>query len=366
MEDAGPISSDAAPVVAAGAAENYALAPQHRFVWILLIAVILGFFGAALVNRVNGEANKLPVRGTLSDFKFTDQSNNEVSLKSLKGKVWLAGFIFTRCAGTCQTITNGMVELDKKLAGDPRVQLVSISMDPEYDTPAILQNYAQTHAAASPRWHFVTGSKEQVFRMTRDDFKLAVVESGQSKDEPIIHSSMLALIDQKGQIRGYYSGILPDEVTAAAHAAQVLDRQLGMTSLPALNAGLNSLCTVLLLIGYILIRQRRVVAHQTFMMTAGVTSAAFLTSYLIYHYNVGSVKFTGEGTVRSVYFFILITHVVLAGVIGVLVPLTFWRAFQGNFVKHRRIARVTFPIWMYVSITGVVVYLMLYQWYPAA
>jgi protein SCO1/2 len=363
MEDLAPASI--APVAPASA-ESFVLAPQHRFVWILLIAVILGLFGAAIVNRVNGEANKLPVRGTLNDFTFTDQSNNEVTLKTLKGHVWLAGFIFTRCAGTCQTITNGMVELNKKLADNPRVQLVSISMDPEYDSPAMLQAYAQAHAATSPRWHFVTGPKEQIFHMTRDDFKLAVVEAGQNKDEPIIHSSLLALIDQKGRIRGYYDGLQSAEVANAAADARKLDSQLGIASLPALNAGLNGLCTIFLLIGFVLIRQRRIIAHQTFMMTAGVTSAAFLTSYLIYHYNVGSVKFTGEGTIRYVYFFILITHVVLAGVIGVLVPLTFWRAFQGNFVRHRKIARVTYPIWLYVSITGVVVYLMLYQLYPAA
>ena len=96
------------------------------------------------------------------------------------------------------------------------------------------------------------------------------------------------------------------------------------------------------------------------MMCAGVISAAFLVSYVVYHALVGSVKFQGHGPVRNIYFFILISHVILAASIAVLVPLTFHRAFQGNFERHRRIARITFPIWLYVSITGVVVYLMLY------
>jgi len=340
------------------------LLPQHRLVWILLIAVMLALFGAAGVSRINAEAAKLPVHRQVKDFNLVDQNNLTVSNTSLKGKVWIAGFIFTRCAGTCVIITNGMAELNKKLADQPAIQMVSFSMDPEFDTPEVLQHYAAGHGGGSPRWHFVTGSKEQIYRLTRDDFMLAVREGG-NKDEPILHSYLLALVDRTGRVRGYYSGIMPDEVSKAAADAATLQRELGVSALPALNAALNTLTTILLIIGYVLIRQRRVLGHQTIMMTAGVSSLAFLTSYVIYHYQVGSVKFQGQGGVRNVYIFILITHVTLAAVIAVLVPITFWRAFQGNFEHHRRIARITYPIWMYVSITGVIVYLMLYQFYAA-
>jgi protein SCO1/2/putative membrane protein len=335
--------------------------PQHRLAWIALIAFIIALFGAAFVNRLNADAGKLPVRRQLNDFELIDQNNEAVSRKSLKGHVWIAGFIFTSCSVNCVQITNGMVELNKKLAAAPGIQLVSFSMDPDTDTPPVLLRYAKAHGAESPRWHFVTGKKDDIYRLTREDFQLAVVESGGSKDEPIVHSSHLALVDRTGRIRGYYSGLMPDEVQKLAVDAQALENELGVSALPTLNAALNAVSTVFLLVGFYFIRRRQIVMHQTTMMCAGVTSAAFLISYLVYHAQVGSVKFTGQGPVRYVYFSILISHVFLAAAIAVLVPLTFRRAFQGDFERHRRIARITFPIWLYVSITGVVVYLMLYH-----
>ncbi len=130
--------------------------------------------------------------------------------------------------------------------------------------------------------------------------------------------------------------------------------------LPTLNALLNSLATVLLLYGFYLIKNGRREAHKRAMLSAFAVSVVFLISYLVYHYNVGSVKYTGTGILRPVYFTILISHVVLAATVPFLAIATLWRAFQERFDKHRRIAKITFPIWLYVSITGVVVYLMLY------
>ncbi len=127
------------------------------------------------------------------------------------------------------------------------------------------------------------------------------------------------------------------------------------------NASLNALAAVLLLTGFSFIRARRVTAHKTCMISATFVSFVFLICYLVYHYNVGSVKFTGQGTIRTVYFAILISHTALAAAVPVLVIITLYRALTNQFEKHRRIARWTFPIWLYVSITGVVVYLMLYQ-----
>jgi uncharacterized membrane protein YozB (DUF420 family) len=130
--------------------------------------------------------------------------------------------------------------------------------------------------------------------------------------------------------------------------------------LPALNALLNSLATLLLLYGFYLIKNGKREAHKRVMLSAFAVSVVFLISYLIYHYNVGSVKYTGTGILRPIYYTILISHVILAATVPVLALLTLWRAFQERFDKHRRFARVTFPIWLYVSITGVIVYLMLY------
>ena len=131
--------------------------------------------------------------------------------------------------------------------------------------------------------------------------------------------------------------------------------------LPALNATLNAVSTAFLTTGWIFIRQRRISAHRACMLSAFATSALFLISYVIYHANVGSVPFRGEGALRTVYFAILIPHVILAASILPLALVTLSRALSRRFDKHRRIARWTLPIWLFVSVTGVVIYLMLYQ-----
>ena len=131
--------------------------------------------------------------------------------------------------------------------------------------------------------------------------------------------------------------------------------------LPAVNASLNATATVLLLTGYSLIRQGKREQHRKVMVAAFGVSIVFLICYVTYHAQLGSVKFKGQGWVRPVYFAILISHVVLAATVPVLAVLTLRRALKGEFAKHRKLARVTFPIWLYVSITGVIVYLMLYR-----
>jgi uncharacterized membrane protein YozB (DUF420 family) len=136
--------------------------------------------------------------------------------------------------------------------------------------------------------------------------------------------------------------------------------------LPTVNAILNSTCAVLLLLGYIFIRRKRVAAHRACMLAAFVTSVAFLGCYLYYHYAVGSVRFQGQGWIRPIYFSILISHTVLAAAIVPMVLVTLARGLRERFDAHRRIARWTLPIWLYVSVTGVLVYLLLYHLYPSA
>ena len=136
--------------------------------------------------------------------------------------------------------------------------------------------------------------------------------------------------------------------------------------LPALNAFLNSCCTILLLTGYFLIKKRKIAAHRAVMLSAFGVSLLFLTSYLIYHAQVGSVHFMGTGPIRPVYFTILITHTLLAVTIPPLAIVTLNRGLRSRFDRHKAIARWTLPIWLYVSVTGVVVYLMLYKLFPSA
>lgn len=131
--------------------------------------------------------------------------------------------------------------------------------------------------------------------------------------------------------------------------------------LPAVNAVLNATSAVLIATGVTLIRRRRREAHRRVMLTAITTSAVFLISYLVYHAHVGSVRFPGHGWPRPVYFAILISHTLLAAAVVPMVIVTLARALRGRFDRHRRAARWTYPVWMYVSITGVVIYLMLYQ-----
>jgi uncharacterized membrane protein YozB (DUF420 family) len=136
---------------------------------------------------------------------------------------------------------------------------------------------------------------------------------------------------------------------------------LTLRDLPALNAALNATSALLLAVGWVLIKAGRREAHERAMLAALVCSGLFLTSYLVYHAQVGSVRFTGQGPVRVVYFAVLISHTILAVAVVPLVLVTVVRALRGRFDRHRRIARITLPIWGYVSVTGVVVYWMLYR-----
>jgi putative membrane protein len=140
-----------------------------------------------------------------------------------------------------------------------------------------------------------------------------------------------------------------------------------ISELPAVNATLNATSAVFLALGYGCIRRKRVAAHRVCMLIAVVVSALFLVSYLTYHWHAGHKPFAGQGLARPVYLTILTTHTILAIVVALyLVPVTLSRALRGRFDQHRVIARWTLPIWFYVSVTGVIVYFMLYHWYAPA
>jgi len=136
-----------------------------------------------------------------------------------------------------------------------------------------------------------------------------------------------------------------------------------ISDLPAINATLNAISAALLTTGYLLIRRGQITLHKRCMIAALVSSTLFLTSYVIYHLHTGSRPFGGTGAIRAIYFAILLTHVVLAAVIVPLALITATRGLRSQFDRHVRIARWTLPLWLYVSVTGVVIYLMLYQLY---
>lgn len=140
---------------------------------------------------------------------------------------------------------------------------------------------------------------------------------------------------------------------------------------PHLNAALNATSGVLLLFGFIFIMRSKVHQHRLCMLSASIVSALFLISYLTYHglrtyyFGLGPTRFTGEGIARPIYFTILTSHTILAALVAPFVLVTLWRALKGRFDKHKRLARLVFPVWLYVSVTGVVVYVMLYHLYPS-
>jgi putative membrane protein len=141
-------------------------------------------------------------------------------------------------------------------------------------------------------------------------------------------------------------------------------REFNISILPAVNAFLNATSAVLLSAGYLFIRRKTVMGHKICMVSAFGVSCLFLVSYLIHHYLVGSIPFSGEGWIRPVYFSVLVTHICLAALIVPLALISIYRALNAQFAKHVKIARWTLPIWFYVSVTGVIVYVMLYQLYP--
>jgi putative membrane protein len=140
---------------------------------------------------------------------------------------------------------------------------------------------------------------------------------------------------------------------------------MSIRMLPSLNAILNATSGILIIIGYVMIRRKKVAAHRACMIGAVSASIIFLISYLIYHFNVGATRFAGTGWSRPFYFTVLISHTILAVTLVPFVIMTLRRALKGDFARHRKIARWTFPMWVYVSITGVIVYFMLYHWFPS-
>jgi protein SCO1 len=179
----------------------------HRIVWGLLGVFLLGFVGFAIYSRMASNSTPPPpVYSTAGNFSFQDQRGKTVTAADFNGHPWIADFIFTRCAGTCNVMTAALSAVNKLIPESSDVKLVSFSMDPEYDTSKVLAEYAKAQGADHPRWYFLTGNRDEMFRLTRDNFKQVVTLEGGTPDEPIVHSTRFVLVDRHGRIRGFYAG----------------------------------------------------------------------------------------------------------------------------------------------------------------
>ena len=209
--------------------DEVGLSPAQKFAWGLLVLTVVVLIGYAFwkkshtvepdlsggnpgmtFTKPGSDAPKpedLAVSGRVADFKLTDQNGKTLEASDLRGEAWVATFIFTHCAGTCPLITQQLKELDKELADLPGVKLISFSMDPENDTPEVLSKYMKAQGVDSPRWKFLTGPKSEMYRLTRDDFKLVVDDKQGTPSEPIIHSSKIVLVDAQGFIRGRFDAM---------------------------------------------------------------------------------------------------------------------------------------------------------------
>lgn len=173
----------------------------------LLTATGLFFLRQMQVARLS--SHSLPSYGVIPPFQLIDQDGQPFGLQQLLGKVWIADFVYTTCPGPCPMISARMSETQKPLR-DTDVKLVSFSVDPQHDTPAVLRDYAARLSAQPGRWHFLTGDMETIYRLSRDGFKLATAEGSASGP---IHSTRMVLVDRQGTIRGYYDATDADAVT---------------------------------------------------------------------------------------------------------------------------------------------------------
>lgn len=356
----------------------------------------------------------------IDDFQFTERSGRTITKQDLLGRPWLACFVFTRCAGPCPRVTEQMKKLQDQLKGT-NIQLVTFGVDPDHDTPAVLRKYAGFWRADPDRWWFLTGDKVTLYRFIEKSFRVPVVETEGEDRQPgfeVIHSTNIMFVDVEGRVRAKFNATKDEDMaklrrvalgkaplppvgtsgekpqSAESGPVVIIDPVSGtikyqpgtagdgepagadaavpvpawVTSLPAVNASLNGLATLLLIGGLACIKSGRPTAHKACMLTAFATSMLFLACYLTYHFALnhftgsGSKRFDAEGIVRTVYLLILISHVVLAAAVPVLAANTIYRGLTGQWERHRRIARITFPIWLYVSVTGVIIYAMLYHW----
>jgi protein SCO1/2 len=326
--------------------------------------------------------------GTVGDFTLTERSGRSIGKSDLLGKIWIASFEFVRCTQGCPQISATMERLQEDLKRYPDVRLVTFTVDPEHDHPEELREYAKHYHADPERWLFLTGDEKTIYQLLETSFHLpAQKNTSGDPGNAVMHSPKLVLVDRQGRIRGYFDG-RPDpnspdperdyQLNLRKLKAQVAALEQDAWYLPGdfprFHATLNAITAMLLLLGYSAIRRRLIRWHVVCMLTALGLSVLFLISYGYYHAVIkqGLTTSFAEQTshanppawVGMVYQGVLWTHTPLAVVIAPLAVLTAFLGLTGRLQRHVRLARWTLPIWLYVAISGVAVYWMLYRLYP--
>jgi protein SCO1/2 len=206
--------------------------PRPRlFPKILIVGAILiaGIALARLFPSLHPPASDLKRLNIVPPFALTERSGKTITNNQLFGKIWVADFIYTTCPGPCPLVTAGMAKLQDAVAGDPDVQLVTFTVDPTTDTPAILAAYADHFRADKDRWWFLTGPQKQVYALIHDGFWLPVVDNSGQPPVPgqykVTHSTQLALVDASGVVRGYYDGLGPDGRAELLKAIAILEKE---------------------------------------------------------------------------------------------------------------------------------------------
>ena len=388
-------------------------------------------------------------------FEFPESMGGTISRDKMKGKRWLANFIFTRSAGPCPLMTRDISELHRVVAkSNLDFLFVSFSVDPAYDTAAVLKKYAETFQADHERWKFVTGDETAMHELIRGGFTQYVQPNLGDLRMPgmeVAHSNRAVLVNEDSVPVGSFVMTIPEDVvklrriiegkdafpkpgqslsfsaTSAENpvvpltlvpvketeALEPVGKPVGeidgdslpseaadesslggnpvddavkgetpqarneridtllpvwAAHMPTINAGLNFVSLVSLLSGLAAIKSGHQRRHRNMMLAAFFASVVFLVCYLTYHevlYRFTTYRgrgFDGSVFATRVYFSILIPHVILAAVVPILALRVFYLAFKERWSEHRYLARITLPIWLFVSITGVVIYGMLYHW----
>ena len=381
----------------------------------------------AITATTNSIRISFPSR-ELPDFELPECMGGTISRESLRGKRWLANFVFTRCAGPCPTMTRDMSELHRRVAVvNPDFRFVTFTVDPDYDTSEVLKKYADLFLADHDRWKFVTGDEEPLYDLIRRGFVQVVIPEIPEKRIPgfeIAHSNRAVLVNEDcipvatflmnvpedvvklrriiegktdfpepgpgltvnpavGENPSIQLNLIPvgnapgsdlthpsDLRESAASRNDRIDQSVPawVARMPSINAFLNTVCTVLLISGFAAIKSGRRTIHRNLMITAFLVSVVFLGCYLTYHealYRFTGFRgraFIGSELATKAYWSILIPHVILAAVVPILALRVFWLAWRERWADHRRLAGITLPVWLFVSITGVVIYVMLYHW----
>lgn len=322
---------------------------------------------------------------TIPPFTLTERNGTKISNEDLKGQVWIASFVMVRCPdGKCPQVASTVSRLQDDLAGRRGLKLVTFTVDPDHDSPEELNRYAEAHKARDDgRWLFLTGDYDTIDKL----MKAIHLRGGEGSPRRVDHSQKLALVGRNGDVLAYFDGYWNRELVEEKdfernllRLRRAVDKALQPEvpawmprDFPAFNASLNALASVLLVLGYVAIRLRWYRLHISCMVTTLLVSAVFLASYLFFHLVVKEGRATrfvdqapdAPAWVALLYAGILLSHTILAMVATPMALVTSYFGLRKWWSAHTRLSRWTFPIWLYVSVTGVVVYWMLYRMFPA-